>query len=92
MLIDDIDPVFCGVGLFVPNPPLPGPDGPPVSEVFPEFIPRLPAGFNWGIPPANRPPIPGSRGVSPLPFSDLLVLGLLPPGGNLGPPLRLEEP
>ena len=33
MLIDDIDPVFCGVGLFVPNPPLPGPDGPPVSEV-----------------------------------------------------------
>ena len=36
MLIDDIDPVFCGVGLFVPNPPLPGPDGPPVSAV--EFI------------------------------------------------------
>ena len=33
MLIDDIDPVFCGVGLFVPNPPLPGPDGPPVSAV-----------------------------------------------------------
>ena len=33
VLIDDIDPVFCGVGLFVPNPPLPGPDGPPVSAV-----------------------------------------------------------
>ena len=36
VLIDDIDPVFCGVGLFVPNPPLPGPDGPPVSAV--EYI------------------------------------------------------
>ena len=33
MLIDDIDPVFCGVGLFVPNPPLPGLDGPPASAV-----------------------------------------------------------
>lgn len=67
------------------------------SDVPPVSTPTPPVFFNFGMPPANKPPscgaplIAGAAGAFRLPWS-LLLLALFPGTGGARPPVGLAMP